>query len=75
MLFQGTRRYMLVDLLGRGYKIAELLDDMESFLYVTIYYAVRLLCSTCRGMPSWLHRYFDEYIEHQGEFYCGFKKE
>ena len=55
-------------------KIAEVSDDLESFLHVIIYYAVRFLHSNISDVPGWLEEYFDFYVVRNQDYYCGSKK-
>ena len=62
---------MSVALLTALSKVVELSDDLESFLHVIIYYAVRYLKSNVVDVPNWLEQYFDLYILSGSDYICG----
>ncbi|KAI0739891.1 hypothetical protein C8Q80DRAFT_1200859 [Daedaleopsis nitida] len=68
----GTWQFMSVALLSRR-KVIQISDELESFFYVLLYYAVRYLKSNCNGLTiaNYLDQFFDQYsIDDQG-FVCG----
>ncbi|KAI0808264.1 hypothetical protein C8Q74DRAFT_1434838 [Fomes fomentarius] len=72
----GTWQYMSVALLT-GPKIVEVCDEVESFAYVILYYAVRYLRSNCDDLTvaSFINDFFDTFGIENGTYICGSKKE
>ena len=66
-LTQGTWQFLSVALLSR-LKEVEICDELESFFYVILYYAVRYLYSNIDEelVGEWIHNFFDT---------CGFAGE
>ena len=56
-------------------KVAEVVDDLESFMHVVIYYAVRYLRSNVPDVPGWLENYFDLFLIYDGQYLCSPAKE
>ncbi|TBU51852.1 hypothetical protein BD310DRAFT_1001106 [Dichomitus squalens] len=71
----GTWQFLSVALLSRP-KIVEICDELESFLYVIIYYAVRYLRSNLEGhaVGNWIDTFFDTYGVTRDAYTCGDKK-
>ncbi|RPD53593.1 hypothetical protein L226DRAFT_561064 [Lentinus tigrinus ALCF2SS1-7] len=72
----GTWQYMSVALLSRG-KSIETCDELESFLYVLIYHAVRYLKSNVSDVTvaDYLDAFFDQYSRaDDGRLTCGATK-
>ncbi|RPD57566.1 hypothetical protein L226DRAFT_481758 [Lentinus tigrinus ALCF2SS1-7] len=71
----GTWQYMSVALLS-GDKDVEVCDELESFLYVLLYYATRYLVSPLPGITiaNYLDEFFDKYGLGVGRYVCGDKK-
>ncbi|KAI0760501.1 hypothetical protein C8Q74DRAFT_1296759 [Fomes fomentarius] len=71
----GTWQYMSVAILTDIFKIVEITDDLESFLYVLLYYAIRYLRSNCDDVGDWIEAFFDSYtLSRDGSYTCGEKK-
>ncbi|TBU23667.1 hypothetical protein BD311DRAFT_791495 [Dichomitus squalens] len=49
----------------------ELLDDLEAFFYVLLYYAVRYLTSNCLSAAAWIEGIFDGYRIVDDVYYVG----
>ena len=68
---------MSVALLSYGLKIVGIPDELESFLHVLLYYAVRYLkvvdCDSIT-IAHFLYAYFDLYGVDEGTYVCGDKK-
>ncbi|KAI9065707.1 hypothetical protein FKP32DRAFT_1590361 [Trametes sanguinea] len=71
----GTWQFLSVGMLSGKPKPVEISDELESFLHVLLYYAVRYLHSTCPDAGEFIESYFDAYIRQNGAFTCGKKKE
>ena len=52
---------MSVAMLSRRAKTVEVVDDMESFFYVILYYAARYLASNITNVPIFIENFFDSY--------------
>ena len=61
-LIQGTWQFLSVALLSR-LKEVEICDELESFFYVILYYAVRYLYSNIDEelVGEWIHNFFDTF--------------
>ncbi|KAI0707489.1 hypothetical protein C8T65DRAFT_740413 [Cerioporus squamosus] len=71
----GTMPFMSVARLSR-HKPVEICDEMESFFYILLYFAVRYLRSPCSDhtVANFLDRFFDQYSFADGRWVCGSKK-
>ncbi|KAJ2985194.1 hypothetical protein NUW54_g10231 [Trametes sanguinea] len=70
----GTWQFLSVAMLSGRAKAVETPDELESFLHVLLYHAVRYLRSNCPDPAEFIESYFDAYT-HQGEDYtCGQRK-
>ncbi|RPD57569.1 hypothetical protein L227DRAFT_551932 [Lentinus tigrinus ALCF2SS1-6] len=71
----GTWQYMSVALLT-GNKDVEVCDELESFLYVLLYYATRYLTSPFNDITiaNYLDEFFDKFGWLDGRWVCGDKK-
>ncbi|KAI0760492.1 hypothetical protein C8Q74DRAFT_1221121 [Fomes fomentarius] len=69
----GTWQYLSVAILLNRFKVAEIPDDLESFLYVLLYYAIRYLRSNCKDtdVGHWIEDFFDSYGVDGGSYICG----
>lgn len=66
---------MSVAILTDLFKVVEITDDLESFLYVLLYYAIRYLRSNCETVGDWIEAFFDSYsLTRDGSYTCGEKK-
>lgn len=63
---------MSVALLMRR-KVIQVCDELESFFYVLLYYAIRYLKSNCTGLTiaDFLDEFFDQYCIGEKGFVCG----
>ena len=52
---------MSIAMLSRRAKTVEVVDDMESFFYVILYYAARYLASNITNVPTFIENFFDSY--------------
>ena len=71
---QGTWQFMSVALLSRLSKVVAIPDELESFFYVLLYYAIRYLRSNCLDVGNWIEDFFDSYTLQAGEYKCGSTK-
>ncbi|CDO76863.1 hypothetical protein BN946_scf184402.g4 [Trametes cinnabarina] len=71
----GTWQFLSADMLSGQPKAVEIPDELESFLHVLLYYAVRYLNSNCPNAAEFLESYFDAYTLKHGEYVCGQMKE
>ncbi|TBU40240.1 hypothetical protein BD309DRAFT_361855 [Dichomitus squalens] len=69
----GTFQFMSVNLLRHVTKPIQISDELESFLHVLVYYAVRYLHSNCKHVESWVNAYFHEYVGPGRDLCCGQK--
>lgn len=75
MHLQGTWQFMSVALLLKDTKVVEIPDELESFFWVLIYYAVRYLPSNVKDVGNWLEDHFDTFSFDEGKYVCGTKKQ
>ena len=68
---QGTWQFMSVALLNAWKGMMELTDDLESFLHVITYHAVRYQKSNVTDVANWLRQYFDDYFPSGDDYFCG----
>ena len=71
---RGTWQFMSVALLNAWKDMVELTDDLESFLHVITYHAVRYQKSNVTDVANWLRQYFDDYSLDGDEYRCGYRK-
>ncbi|KAI0653518.1 hypothetical protein C8Q70DRAFT_601768 [Cubamyces menziesii] len=71
----GTWQYMSVNALNMPSKEIDVADDLESFLYVLIWCAIRYLPHNCTDVGHFVYYFFDhgETTNHQ-EYSCGLLK-
>lgn len=55
-------------------KAVEIQDDLESFVHVVLYHAVRYLRSNCEDIGEFIESYFDAYTLQNGVYTCGVNK-
>lgn len=62
-----------MSILLNRFKTVEIPDDLESFLYVLLYYAIRFLRSNCKDadVGHWIEEFFDSYGVDGGSYICG----
>ncbi|KAI0762371.1 hypothetical protein C8Q74DRAFT_1184099, partial [Fomes fomentarius] len=70
----GTWQFLSAHVLLNLRKKILLEDEMESWLHLLLYFAIRYLPHNCVDVGSFIHNYFDAYTEHDGEYFCGEKK-
>ncbi|KAI0363442.1 hypothetical protein BV20DRAFT_144055 [Pilatotrama ljubarskyi] len=71
----GTWQFLSVGMLAQKPKAPGIPDELESFLYVILYHAVRYLNSNCENPGAYLEAFFDAYTEVTKEVYtCGLAK-
>ena len=68
---QGTRQFLSVGMLDENPKTAEISDELESFLYLLLYFAVRYLRSSCDYPEDFIEGYFNAYTVQHGFIKCG----
>ncbi len=64
---QGTWQFMSAHALNDRFRPI----IMEAFLHVLLYYAIRFLSHNCSAVGKFLHLYFDDYTDGNGQFNCG----
>ncbi|TBU26886.1 hypothetical protein BD311DRAFT_666546 [Dichomitus squalens] len=69
----GTYQFMSVNLLQRPSETPKIADELESFLHVMVYNAVRHLRSNCNDPAWWVTTYFDHYAGPGHMHTCGQK--
>ncbi|KAI0631769.1 hypothetical protein C8Q77DRAFT_1272678 [Trametes polyzona] len=70
----GTWQFMSVGVLCDMTKVVETSDEMESFFYVLLYYAIRYLRSNCPDVGAFIENFFDSSSHDDGEYMCGARK-
>ncbi|KAI9062371.1 hypothetical protein FKP32DRAFT_1686614 [Trametes sanguinea] len=74
---QGTWQFMSVNTLKQPKSHVQIADELESFLHVMIYCAIRYLPHTCKYVGDFLYHYFDDgtrRADAEGEYTCGAHK-
>ncbi|KAI9065679.1 hypothetical protein FKP32DRAFT_1623592 [Trametes sanguinea] len=71
----GTWQFLSAAMLSGKPKQVEIPDELESFLHVLLYYAVRYLNSNCGDAAAFLEGHFDAYTFKDGIYTCGQAKE
>ncbi|OSD00242.1 hypothetical protein PYCCODRAFT_1479330 [Trametes coccinea BRFM310] len=71
----GTWQFMSVHIQDHPESQVEIADELESFLHVLIYCAIRYLPHTCENVGDFMHHYFDDGVRKQETDYtCGLLK-
>ncbi|KAI0660085.1 hypothetical protein C8Q70DRAFT_1105556 [Cubamyces menziesii] len=70
----GTWQFLSVGMLSSHPKAVEIQDDLESFIHVVLYHAVRYLRSNCEDVGEFIENYFDAYTLQNGVYTCGVNK-
>ncbi|KAI0641639.1 hypothetical protein C8Q79DRAFT_1014077 [Trametes meyenii] len=72
----GTWQFLSVGILSRESKPVEVPDELESFLYVLLYHAIRYLRSNCSNVAALLESFFDAHTLVDGcdTYACGLQK-
>ena len=71
---QGTWQFLAVQVLRDRYARVIVAHEMESFLYVILWYAIRYLPHNCTDVGKFMYRLFDDAEKHGKHFYCGLVK-
>ncbi|KAI0364874.1 hypothetical protein BV20DRAFT_982916 [Pilatotrama ljubarskyi] len=67
----GTWQFLSVGMLGHKPRAPGIPDELESLLYVILYYAVRYLSSNCEDAAAFLETFFDAHTVANGVSTCG----
>ncbi|CDO68857.1 hypothetical protein BN946_scf185035.g10 [Trametes cinnabarina] len=71
----GTWQFMSVHALSEPEAQIQIADELESFLHVMIYCAIRYLPSTCRNVGEFMYSFFDDGERvGEAEYTCGLLK-
>ncbi|KAL7277796.1 hypothetical protein ACG7TL_008739 [Trametes sanguinea] len=71
----GTWQFMSVNIQDNPETQVEIADELESFLHVMIYCAIRYLPHTCENVGDFMYRYFDDGLRRgEAEYTCGASK-
>ncbi|OSD00221.1 hypothetical protein PYCCODRAFT_1479316 [Trametes coccinea BRFM310] len=71
----GTWQFMSVNIQDNPESQVEIADELESFLHVMIYCAIRYLPHTCENVGDFMYRYFDDGLRRgEAEYTCGASK-
>ena len=49
-------------------------DELESFFYILLYFAIRFFRHNSENVPRYMHHYFDGFEGDEGEYFCGIAK-
>lgn len=49
-------------------------DELESFFYILLYFAIRFFRHNCENVTRYMHHYFDGFEGDEGEYFCGIAK-
>ncbi|KAI0767079.1 hypothetical protein C8Q74DRAFT_930473 [Fomes fomentarius] len=66
----GTWQFLAAHVLKNLRKKILLEDEMESWLHLLLYFAIRYLPNNCNDVGSFINDYFDGYVERSGQYYC-----
>ncbi|KAI0767090.1 hypothetical protein C8Q74DRAFT_1204009 [Fomes fomentarius] len=67
----GTWQFLAAHVLKNLRKKILLEDEMESWLHLLLYFAIRYLPHNCDDVGSFINDYFDGYVERNGQYSCG----
>ncbi|OSD00241.1 hypothetical protein PYCCODRAFT_1393870 [Trametes coccinea BRFM310] len=68
----GTWQFMSVNIQDHPETQVEIADELESFLHVMIYCAIRYLPHTCENVGDFIHHFFDDGVcVEEAEYTCG----
>ncbi|TBU40238.1 hypothetical protein BD309DRAFT_927506 [Dichomitus squalens] len=73
----GTWHFLSINLINNTWKLVTVADELESLIYVLIYYAVRYLRSSLvsrEDVARFLDDTYDAYSIQRGELFCGERK-
>ncbi|EJF56417.1 hypothetical protein DICSQDRAFT_174933 [Dichomitus squalens LYAD-421 SS1] len=70
---EGTYQFMSVNALQRPSHSVTIVDELESFYHVLLYFCGCFLRSTCKDRTSWIDNYFHLYSGPDHGFTCGQK--
>ncbi|KAH9947449.1 hypothetical protein B0H21DRAFT_891271 [Amylocystis lapponica] len=70
----GTWQFMSAASLNDANKQMVVQDDLESFLYVLLYFALRFLPNNHPNVPSFMRHFFDGAYDGDGVYRCGLVK-
>ncbi|KAI0669656.1 hypothetical protein C8Q78DRAFT_930077, partial [Trametes maxima] len=57
----GTWQFLSVNMLRDPEKKITIQDELESFFYLVLYYAIRYLPHNCSDVPGWMSDYFNDF--------------
>ncbi|OSD00263.1 hypothetical protein PYCCODRAFT_1393929 [Trametes coccinea BRFM310] len=68
----GTWQFMSVHTLSNPTVAVQIADELESFLHVMIYCAIRYLPHTCKNVGEFMYKFFDDGIRvGESQYTCG----
>ncbi|KAL7277786.1 hypothetical protein ACG7TL_008729 [Trametes sanguinea] len=68
----GTWQFMSVNIQNNPEAQVEIADELESFLHVMIYCAIRYLPHTCENVGDFMYHFFDDGVRRgEAEYACG----
>ncbi|OSD00219.1 hypothetical protein PYCCODRAFT_1479314 [Trametes coccinea BRFM310] len=71
----GTWQFLSVNVLSQPKAQVEIADELESFLHVMIYCAIRYLPHTCENVGDFMYNFFDDGVRKKdSEYTCGMLK-
>ncbi|KAI0324566.1 hypothetical protein GY45DRAFT_1375457 [Cubamyces sp. BRFM 1775] len=73
-LTTGTWQFLSVGMLSSRLKAVEIQDDLESFVHVVLYHAIRYLRSNCEDVGEFIENYFDACTLQNSVYTCGVNK-
>ncbi|KAI0323417.1 hypothetical protein GY45DRAFT_1439605 [Cubamyces sp. BRFM 1775] len=71
----GTWQFLSVGMLTENPKTVEIPDELESYLHVLLYFAIRYIHSNCKDPAGFIENYFDSYTYEDGVYTCGARKQ
>ncbi|KAI0668649.1 hypothetical protein C8Q78DRAFT_1155413 [Trametes maxima] len=71
----GTWQFLSASALDHPSKEITIEDELESFLHVLLFFAIRFLHHNCVGVGSFMYEYFDDYKVWDGTYKCGRTKQ
>ncbi|RPD57722.1 hypothetical protein L226DRAFT_490916 [Lentinus tigrinus ALCF2SS1-7] len=70
----GTWEFMSAYILNNPDMAIELPDELEAFVHVLLYYAIRFLRHNCKDVGEFIRSYFRGYVKDGGDYFCGLAK-
>ncbi|RPD57736.1 hypothetical protein L226DRAFT_525028 [Lentinus tigrinus ALCF2SS1-7] len=67
----GTWQFMSAYTLSNPDQPASIPDEIEAFFHVLLFFAIRYLRHNYEDVGEFMSSYFNGYLKHRGDYYCG----